>query len=108
LPPLPIASLQKRVAQRRRESLERPLLQRVLIEQAWRKMMDNVAREHGAFAGLGFPLMKSIQETRIAKGYSLDDLAIATGLTIEEIVKAEANEDDAPVNHLERIRIVLR
>jgi transcriptional regulator with XRE-family HTH domain len=43
---------------------------------------------------------------RVAKGYSLEDLAVATGLTIDEIDAAEAgNGSDY---HIERIESVLR
>lgn len=42
---------------------------------------------------------------RIAKGYSEDDLAIATGLTIAEIIAAEKGL--ASVEHVERIKRVL-
>lgn len=43
---------------------------------------------------------------RMAKGYSLEDLAIATGLTIDEIGSAEAG--NASDNHVERIENALR
>lgn len=43
---------------------------------------------------------------RLAKGYSLEDLAIATGLTIAEITAAE--NGGGAENHLERIESVLR
>lgn len=43
---------------------------------------------------------------RIAIGYSLDDLAIATGLTITEIIEAEKGL--ASMEHVERIKRVLR
>jgi transcriptional regulator with XRE-family HTH domain len=43
---------------------------------------------------------------RLARGYSLDDLAIATGLTAEEIGAAEGG--NAPDHHVERIEHALR
>jgi transcriptional regulator with XRE-family HTH domain len=43
---------------------------------------------------------------RLARGYSLDDLAIATGLTAEEISSAEGG--NAPDHHVERIEHALR
>ncbi|MBW6425390.1 helix-turn-helix transcriptional regulator [Rhizobium sp. XQZ8] len=46
-----------------------------------------------------------LQAARLAKGYSLEDLAIATGLTVEEITVAE--QGAAPAQHLERIEHAL-
>ena len=43
---------------------------------------------------------------RAAKGYSPEDLAIATGLTIEEIGSAEAGNGSD--KHVERIESALR
>jgi transcriptional regulator with XRE-family HTH domain len=46
---------------------------------------------------------------RVAKGYSLEDLAIATGLTIAEIVSAEENDNTpVPEHHAERIEHALK
>jgi len=47
------------------------------------------------------------REARIAKGYSLEDLAIATGLTVEEIAAAEEPLQIVPQPHLERIEHVI-
>ena len=47
-----------------------------------------------------------ITSRRLAKGYSLDDLAIATGLTVEEITATEEGRGSA--NHVERIEGVLK
>ncbi|ANL06407.1 MULTISPECIES: hypothetical protein [Rhizobium] len=47
------------------------------------------------------------REARIAKGYSLEDLAIATGLTVEEIAAAEEPLQIVPQHHLERIEHVI-
>ena len=44
--------------------------------------------------------------TRIAKGYTIEDLAIATGLTATEIAASE-QDDAAPEHHVERIAHVL-
>jgi transcriptional regulator with XRE-family HTH domain len=43
---------------------------------------------------------------RIAKGYTIEDLAIATGLTAAEIAASEQT-DAAPEHHVERIEHVL-
>ncbi len=48
----------------------------------------------------------SITSRRLAKGYGLDDLAIATGLTVEEITATEEGRGSA--NHVERIEGVLK
>lgn len=48
----------------------------------------------------------SLAFRRLAKGYSLEDLAITTGLTIAEIIAAE-NGNGAD-NQLERIVSVLK
>jgi transcriptional regulator with XRE-family HTH domain len=44
-----------------------------------------------------------LRAARLAKGYSLEDLAIATGLTVAEIAAAEDSESGAPRHHVERI-----
>jgi len=46
-----------------------------------------------------------LQAARLAKGYSLEDLAVATGLTVEEITAAE--QGAASEQHLERIEHAL-
>lgn len=43
---------------------------------------------------------------RIAKGYTIEELAIATGLTAAEISVSEQS-DAAPEHHIERIQHVL-
>lgn len=48
----------------------------------------------------------SLTTRRLAKGYSLGGLAIATGLTIAEITVADNGRGAA--NHVERIESVLR
>ncbi|MQY46599.1 DNA-binding protein [Rhizobiales bacterium RZME27] len=48
----------------------------------------------------------SLTSRRLAKGYSLDDLAIATGLTVEEITSTE--EGRGLANHVGRIEGVLK
>ncbi|SFB59242.1 hypothetical protein SAMN03159496_05495 [Rhizobium sp. NFR07] len=48
----------------------------------------------------------SLASRRLAKGYSLEDLAIATGLTTHEIVSAE--NGGGPANYVQRIESVLR
>jgi hypothetical protein len=48
----------------------------------------------------------SLTSRRLAKGYSLDDLAIATGLTVEEIAATEEARGSA--NHVGRIEGVLK
>ncbi|MFC5757947.1 helix-turn-helix domain-containing protein [Rhizobium sp. GCM10022189] len=47
------------------------------------------------------------QEVRIAKGYSLEDLAVATGLTVAEITATEEPEGSTPKRHVARIENVL-
>jgi transcriptional regulator with XRE-family HTH domain len=47
------------------------------------------------------------RDARIAKGYSLEDLAIATGLTVEEISAAEDGNGPVPEHHAERIEHAL-
>ncbi|AGS25579.1 hypothetical protein [Rhizobium etli] len=47
------------------------------------------------------------REARIAKGYSLEDLAVATGLTVEEITAAEESLQLVPQHHLDRIDHVI-
>lgn len=49
-----------------------------------------------------------LQEIRLAKGYTLEQLAVATGLTIEEINSAEENVCVTPAHHLQRISQALR
>jgi hypothetical protein len=44
-----------------------------------------------------------LRAARLAKGYSLEDLAIATGLTVAEIAAAEDSESGAARNHVVRI-----
>ncbi|WP_425375469.1 DNA-binding protein [Rhizobium hidalgonense] len=48
-----------------------------------------------------------MQEGRLAKGYSLEDLAITTGLTVDEIEAAERG-DNVPTNNIERIEHALK
>jgi transcriptional regulator with XRE-family HTH domain len=50
----------------------------------------------------------SLRELRHSKGYSLEDLAIATGLTIAEIENVEMLGEHASEHHLERVRNALR
>jgi hypothetical protein len=52
------------------------------------------------------PTDDNLTSRRQAKGYSHEDLAIATGLTIEEIILAEAG--GGPATNIERIESVLR
>ncbi|QKK26893.1 helix-turn-helix transcriptional regulator [Rhizobium hidalgonense] len=49
----------------------------------------------------------ALQEGRLAKGYSLEDLAITTGLTVDEIEAAERG-DNVPINNIERIEHALK
>ena len=48
-----------------------------------------------------------LKERRLAMGYSYEDLAIATGLTVIEIEEAECSEL-VDGHHIERIKHVLR
>jgi transcriptional regulator with XRE-family HTH domain len=49
----------------------------------------------------------SRRAARLAKGYSLEDLAIATGLTVEEIAAAEEGDASSPEHHVQRIEHAL-
>lgn len=49
----------------------------------------------------------NLQAARLAKGYSLEDLAVATGLTVEEIAAVEENNRSAPAGHVEHIEHAL-
>ncbi len=62
--------------------------------------MDHVSNPHHVGT------TDSLTSRRLAKGYSLEDLAIATGLTITEISAAE--NGGASAIHVERIKSVLR
>jgi len=50
---------------------------------------------------------KSLKERRLAMGYSPEELAVATGLTVKEIEEAESG-DLTDAHHIERIEHVLR
>ncbi|CUX67932.1 conserved hypothetical protein [Agrobacterium tumefaciens str. Kerr 14] len=45
----------------------------------------------------------SRRAARLAKGYNLEELAIATGLTIAEIAAAEEDNAVVPTHHVQRI-----
>jgi transcriptional regulator with XRE-family HTH domain len=47
------------------------------------------------------------REARLAKGYSLEDLAVATGLTLAELAAAQEPGAQVPENHLARIERAL-
>jgi transcriptional regulator with XRE-family HTH domain len=47
------------------------------------------------------------RERRLAKGYSLENLAVATGLTVAEIAAAEKPSAQVPENHVARIEHAL-
>ncbi len=51
-------------------------------------------------------LIQDLGARRIMKGYSQEDLSLATGLTIAEIIAAEKNSGE--LNHVDRIKHVLR
>lgn len=67
--------------------------------------MDYTSKNEDRALG-GVTVKSDLGASRIAKGYSQEDLAIATGLTISEIVAAE--KGFASVDHVERIERVLR
>ncbi|MBW9091944.1 XRE family transcriptional regulator [Rhizobium wenxiniae] len=50
----------------------------------------------------------SRRATRLAKGYSFEELAVATGLTVAEIAAAEEDDAVLPKHHVERIEHALR
>lgn len=62
--------------------------------------MDQVSFSHSDDAHI------KIAARRVAKGYSLENLAVATGLTIDEIDAVEAGVGSD--HHVERIESVLR
>ena len=62
--------------------------------------MDHISNPQHASA------YDSLTSRRLAKKYSLEDLAIATGLTTEEIAAAE--DGGGAANHVQRIESVLR
>lgn len=47
-------------------------------------------------------------EARIAKGYSIEHLSIATGLTVNEIAISEQADAVVPEQHAKRIEQALR
>ncbi|CCM78706.1 helix-turn-helix domain-containing protein [Rhizobium mesoamericanum] len=47
------------------------------------------------------------REVRITKGYTLEDLAVATGLTVAEITAAEEPKGSVQKRHVARIENVL-
>nr|WP_075293321.1 helix-turn-helix domain-containing protein [Pararhizobium arenae] len=54
------------------------------------------------------PAAARLRAARLEKGYSLEDLAIATGLTVAEIAAAEeTNGSETPAHHLDRLEHVL-
>lgn len=55
------------------------------------------------FASSNTMLARRLQQARLAKGYSLEDLAIATGLTIDEIAAAEEPGNKVPQHYVDRI-----
>ena len=62
--------------------------------------MDQCTQHHGE-------TKSRLQEARLAKGYSLEDLAVTTGLTVDEIIAAENPHGDVPEHHIERIEHAL-
>lgn len=54
-----------------------------------------------------FEATNALRKGRLAKGYSLEALAITTGLTTTEIAAAERG-DDVPPHNVERIEHALR
>ncbi|EJB06779.1 transcriptional regulator with XRE-family HTH domain [Rhizobium leguminosarum] len=61
--------------------------------------MDHVSKN--------FEPANALRKGRVAKGYSMEELAITTGLTSAEIAAAERG-DDVPAHHLERIEQALK
>lgn len=49
-----------------------------------------------------------LQHARLAKGYSLDDLATTTGLTVEEIIAVEEDHGALMELYVSRIEHALR
>lgn len=70
--------------------------------------MNSILRDNDRSTAIRVINPPTLADARMAMGYSLEDLAIATGLTIAELRTAETNEAEAPANHLDRIRAVLR
>ncbi|MFS8053258.1 helix-turn-helix domain-containing protein [Rhizobium sp. BR 317] len=61
--------------------------------------MDHVSKNFGA--------SNALREARLENGYSLEELAITTGLTTAEIAAFERG-DEVPGNHVERIKHALK
>jgi hypothetical protein len=79
------------------------------IEEAQMEVWIDITRVSStATAASHLSAVPSLREARLAKGYTTEDLAIATGLTVSEIEAAEQLQDDAPVQHLNRMQIALR
>lgn len=70
--------------------------------------MNGILRNNDKSMAVRVSSPPTLADARMAMGYSLDDMAIATGLTVEEIQLAERNEAAANESHLERIRAVLK
>jgi transcriptional regulator with XRE-family HTH domain len=49
----------------------------------------------------------SLKDARLAKGYSVEDLAVTTGLTVAEIEAVE-NGEVVPEHHRERVEHAFR
>nr|WP_204339196.1 MULTISPECIES: DNA-binding protein [Rhizobium] len=49
-----------------------------------------------------------LRDARISKGYGLEELAIATGLTVAEIVAVEDDDHHPLARNVERIEHALR
>jgi len=62
--------------------------------------MDQIVRSFSSSAA-------SRRAARLAKGYNLEELAIATGLTVAEITAAEEDNSVVPTHHVDRIEHAL-
>ncbi|MBB6219489.1 helix-turn-helix domain-containing protein [Rhizobium leguminosarum] len=61
--------------------------------------MDHVSKN--------FEAANALRKARVAKGYSMEEVAITTGLTTAEIAAAERG-DDVPAHNVERIEQALK
>lgn len=62
--------------------------------------MDQIVRSFSSSAA-------GRRAARLAKGYNLEELAIATGLTVAEIAAAEEDNSVVPTHHVDRIEHAL-
>jgi hypothetical protein len=87
-------------------ALEPVSMHEVVKSPYWRLQMDYVTNTDDLGARQS-AIRNNLKVRRLAIGYSSEELAIATGLTVKEIEEAESS-DSIDVHHLQRIEHVLR